>query len=251
MKTPFFSKFVAALFTVTVLVAVPYSAHGAATIVILNNDAAGTGFNDPTPVAPVGNNNGTTLGQQRLNAFQFAANIWGATLNSNVPITIRASWAALPCSANSATLGQTGVLSVFRDFPNAPVAGTWYTPALANALSGVDLDPSLADISTQFNSSLGTAGCLGARFYLGLDNAHGSDVDLVTVLLHEFTHGFGFQTFTSGSTGAQFSGFPMIFDSFLHDDPTGKDWNQMTDAERAASAINNGNLGWRGPFVTR
>jgi hypothetical protein len=44
-------------------------AFGAATITILNNDGAGVGFNDPTVVAPGGGNLGTTLGQQRLNAF--------------------------------------------------------------------------------------------------------------------------------------------------------------------------------------
>src|SRR5256885_13029941 len=84
------------------------SAFGAATIVIQNGDAAGVGFNDTTPVAPVGFNTGTTLGQQRLNAFQFAANIWGATLNSSAPITIRADWQALSCSTNSAVLGSAG-----------------------------------------------------------------------------------------------------------------------------------------------
>ena len=49
------------------------TAFGAATITILNNDAAGVGFNDATPAAPVGGNSGTTLGQQRLIAFQAAA----------------------------------------------------------------------------------------------------------------------------------------------------------------------------------
>ena len=38
----------------------------AATITIVNGDPAGVGFNDPTPVAPVGGNTGTTLGAQRL-----------------------------------------------------------------------------------------------------------------------------------------------------------------------------------------
>jgi hypothetical protein len=47
-----------------------------ATIVIVNGNAAGVGFNDPTPVAPVGGNPGTTLGQQRLNAFEYAASLW-------------------------------------------------------------------------------------------------------------------------------------------------------------------------------
>ncbi len=50
------------------------SANAAATIVIVNGDPAGVGFNDPTGTAPVGGNTGTTLGQQRLNAFQAAAN---------------------------------------------------------------------------------------------------------------------------------------------------------------------------------
>src|SRR5262245_50033932 len=45
----------------------------AAVIRVLNKDNPGEGFNDPTPVAPVGGNTGTTLGQQRLLAFQHAA----------------------------------------------------------------------------------------------------------------------------------------------------------------------------------
>jgi hypothetical protein len=53
------------------------SAFGNVTITIQNADSGTTGFNDPTPVAPVGGNDGTTIGQQRLNAFQFAASIWG------------------------------------------------------------------------------------------------------------------------------------------------------------------------------
>ena len=49
----------------------------AASIVIVNTDPAGTGLNDPTPVAPVGGNTGTTLGQQRLIVFQQAARSGG------------------------------------------------------------------------------------------------------------------------------------------------------------------------------
>jgi len=52
----------------------------AAVIRVINNDNLGEGFNDPTPVAPVGGNTGTTLGQQRLIAFQRAANIWAGLL---------------------------------------------------------------------------------------------------------------------------------------------------------------------------
>ncbi|HJX91109.1 MAG TPA: hypothetical protein VJ372_11475, partial [Pyrinomonadaceae bacterium] len=66
------------------------SAFGNVTITIQNADVGPTGFNDPTPATPIGGNDGTTIGQQRLNAFQFAASIWGATLNSSQPIVIRA-----------------------------------------------------------------------------------------------------------------------------------------------------------------
>ena len=64
---------------------------GNAVITIVNNNAPGVGFNDPTPVAPVGGNSGTTRGQQALNAFNYAASVWGATLDSNVQIFILAS----------------------------------------------------------------------------------------------------------------------------------------------------------------
>ncbi len=45
----------------------------AATFQIVNIDSAGEGFNDNTPAVPVGGNDGTTVGQQRLIAFQYAA----------------------------------------------------------------------------------------------------------------------------------------------------------------------------------
>jgi hypothetical protein len=53
---------------------------GGATITVINNDGVNEGFNDPTPVSPVGGNPGTTLGAQRLYLFQYAANIWGSQI---------------------------------------------------------------------------------------------------------------------------------------------------------------------------
>ena len=98
---------------IAALALLPDSARAAATIVILNTDAPNVGFNDPTPAAPVGGNPGTTLGQQRLNAFQSAANIWGAQLTSVPTIVVDAAWAALACNANAATLGSAGATQVF------------------------------------------------------------------------------------------------------------------------------------------
>src|SRR5213080_4130414 len=99
-RKTFLTRLTVAAFAVAVLLTASSKSFASATIVILNNDSAGVGFNDPTPVAPVGNNTGTTLGQQRLNAFQFAANLWGATINSGVTITIQATWEPLLCSTD-------------------------------------------------------------------------------------------------------------------------------------------------------
>lgn len=227
------------------------TSFGAATIVIQNANAPGVGFNDPTPAAPVGGNLGTTLGAQRLNAFQAAAAIWGATLDSEVVITIDAAFVPQACTATSATLGSAGAITVSRDFANARFANTWHSAALANKQAGVDLVPGQADIRARFNASLGTANCLpGSPFYLGLDNNHGPAIDLLAVLLHEFGHGLGFQTFTNGSTGVQFMGSPSVYDFFLFDNTVKKLWVQMSDAERAASALNARRLAWNGALVT-
>ena len=228
-------------------------ARAAATIVIVNQNGPGDGFNDPTPVAPVGGNTGTTLGQQRLNAFQRAAEIWGATLTSTVPIRIGASFVPLACTATSAVLGSASADEIWSDFPNAPRAATWYPSALASKLSGQDMaSPGEPHIVAHFNSRLGLAqDCLpGSGFYLGLDDNFGEQIDLVTVLLHEFAHGLGFQTFTNHETGAEVQGHPSIWDYYLLNNRTGKLWVEMTDAERAASAVTWRGLSWNGPGVT-
>src|SRR5579871_2623585 len=222
-----------------------------ASVTVLNGDSPGVGFNDSTPVTPVGGNSGTTLGQQRMIAFQAAANNWGSTIASSVTIRINAVWTALPCTANSAVLGSAGPTEVWHDFVNAPVTGHWYPKALANKFAGSDIDSSAVDINANFNVNLGSTGCLaGAPFYLGLDDNHGSAIELVTVVEHELAHGLGFLTFTNGQTGAQLGGLPSIWDDFLLDNSMDKTWTMMTNAERAASAVKTGHLVWNGGNVS-
>lgn len=242
--------------TAALILLSPALLHATAAILIQNGDAANVGFNDPTPVAPVGGNTGTTVGQQRLIAFQAAADKWGQTLTSTPTITVLASWAALSCTSTSAVLGSAGSASIWRNFPGAPRTNTWYSAALANSLSDVDLDPTRPEIQAQFNVNLGKAGCLdGTFFYLGLDGNHGDNIDLVTVLTHEFAHGLGFQTFTNGQTGAQpddrtgVGPLPSIWDYFLFDSSQNLNWAQMTNAQRAASSLNEGGLVWTGANV--
>jgi hypothetical protein len=184
-----------------------------------------------------------------MNAFQFAANIWGATLNSGPNITIRASWSGLTCTTDTAVLAQTGTLTIHSGFSNG-IPGVWYGAALANALSGSDRNGSQAEISAQVNINLGNPDCFsGSHWYLGLDGGHGGDTELVAVLIHEFAHGLGMQTFSNVKTGSD-NGTPGIYDRFLRDNSTGKLWSDMSAAERVASAVNGGNLVWAGSQVT-
>jgi hypothetical protein len=219
-----------------------------ASFVIQNVDGPGEGFNDPTPVAPVGGNPGTTVGQQRLNVFTKAGQIWDAILQSPVTIVVMASFDPLPCSPTSGVLGGAGPDVVDSDFPGAGFAGTWYAGAEADRLAGIDQDPGFEDIGAQFQSNVGTAGCLTSRsWYYGFDGNEGANgLDLLAVLLHEFGHGLGFLTLTDETSGAFFGppAQPTIWDRYLMDNSTGKHWYQMTNAERVASAINTGHLVW-------
>ncbi len=224
----------------------------AATFVVINNDGAGEGFNDPTPASPVGGNTGTTVGAQRLIAFQYAANIWGGLLSSNVQIRVGAQFNPLTCTATSAVLGQAGPNSYFHDFSGAPVGSTWYPVALANALHGSDLDPGVDDIGATFSSTIGTPGCLtSSGWYYGLDgNPPSNRIDFVSVLVHELGHGLGFLTIVNLTSGAKASGLNDTYMRFLEDHgKTPSDYPSMSNAQRLAASIDTGNLHWVGPHV--
>jgi hypothetical protein len=227
----------------------------AAQINIVVTDGAGVGFNDPTPATPVGGNTGTTVGAQRLIVFQEAARLWGSLLPSDVVINVDSSFQALTCSSTTAVLGSAGATTVYANFANAPVANTWYNKAEADKLAGSPQGSNANAIRARFNSELGKTGCLtGTFFYLGLDTNNGSNVDLLTVVLHEFGHGLGFTSAADSTgkfTGAGANQFPGIFDRFLFDTTAGKTWDQMAaDSDRALSAVNTGHLVWNGANAT-
>jgi PA domain-containing protein len=227
----------------------PVTALANSQIFIVNINAAGVGFNDPTPAMPIGGNPGTTIGEQRLNAFQAAADIWGSILDSKVPIFINAQFTPLACTATQAVLGSAGAATVSRDFAGAGLAQTWYHAALANRISGQDLSPS-NDINANFNVNLGNPGCLtGTGWYLGFDNNHGSQIDLVTVLLHEFGHGLGFSSFVSRTDGSELAGQDDIYETFMIDNVSNARWTGMTNAVRFASMVNFQHVVLDGPQV--
>jgi hypothetical protein len=230
----------------------PETAH-TAVITIVNLDEAGEGFNDPSSpdaASAAGGNSGATLGDQRLIAFQHAANIWGNRILTPVEIKIDAQFDPLTCSSTSATLGSAGTRTVHRDFPGALLANTWYPQALANSLAGTDLDPTNSDIRATFNSVIGTTCSFPLVWYYGLDrNPPAGTLDFVSVVLHELGHGLGFQSFVDLASGTKLVGFDDVFSLNLEDHSTGKLYPEMTDAERIAASQNTGNLHWVGTNV--
>lgn len=222
----------------------------AATVRLINRDNPGEGFNDPTPVAPVGGNPGTTRGEQRLFAFQYAIDIWAAELDSPVEIRVGATFDPLFCDSGFVTLGEAQPVAAFYAFVGAPQPDVLYPSALADRLAGADLDPGNDDIMAQFNSDFGTTCPFPAGWYYGTDGQPpNNDSDFVTVVLHELGHGFGFLTFVDVTTGMRESDQNDPFSDWLVDDRSGKSFPEMTNAERLSAITATGDLKWDGPEV--
>jgi hypothetical protein len=239
----------------------------AAPFQIINIDPAGVGFNDPTPATPVGGNTGTTIGQQRLNAYQRALDLWGSVLKSKVTIHVVGSFSAFPpslCAGN--VLARAGALQIFANFPNAPKADTWYAVALANSLAAQDLAPggltpeedfAGADILAQFNGGIGQPNCIpGSSWYYGLDNnAPPNQIDFLNTFMHEVGHGLGFANFITETDGLPpaYPDFPYpdIYMRNTLDTDLGKTWDQLTPAQIVTSASNSGKVVWSGKKVTK
>ncbi len=219
---------------------------GSSNIVIRIKDAAGQGFNDPS------------LGPQRVQAIEFAADIWERNLRSNVTLNVEVSFSNLDCGDGSGVLAQAGPQFIFESFAGAPVGGTWYPGALAEALSGQNLslqdspDANAGELSLTFNSRIDQA-CLGSgtRYYYGLNGNGGSNtINFVMVALHEMGHGLGFTSLVNESTGSQFLNRPDIFSRNIRDNSTNLLWHQMSNNQRRISAVNSGNVVWNGSGVT-
>ena len=144
-------------------------------------DSDGTGFFDPD------------LGGARRAALEAAVNQWADTLAGNVPIVVAARMVPLGGSGGGALLASSGATTVHRNFESG-IPDTWYVAALANELTGSDLNgPGTPEIVTTFNSDVDGPSVLGSlHWYYGLDAAPGADFDFVTIALHELGHGLGF-----------------------------------------------------------
>ena len=113
---------------------------------------------------------------------QAAVEVWAANFSSTVTINVDASWGR---SSSWGILGSARPGSFYSGFSGAPDPSLWYTSAMANALSGKDLDKANPEMIIQVNSSAGW----NTR---GDGMPSNREYDLESVFLHEIAHGLGF-----------------------------------------------------------
>jgi hypothetical protein len=139
-------------------------------------------------------------------AFDRAFEIWSQLISSPVPIRVQAEWASL----GSNVLGSAIYTSAFANFDGAQKLNVFYPIALAEKITGLELNDGEPDIFTRFSS--------GTNWNFDPNAAPAPDeFDLVSVVLHEIGHGLGFAgTFsksgTIGEYGLSTTSVPIIFD---------------------------------------
>lgn len=248
------------------VVATLYAASAqAAVITPVNQDPAGKGLNDATARAPEGGNPGVSVGEQRRIVYQYAADLWGSVLQSNVETFVGASFQDLACTATGGTLGSAGASWVAASAPSGAQLGMIYHGALANAVNGsrITISSSGTDITSRFNANLGGSNpdgspCMtGSGWYYGLDgNTPAGQINFLDVVMHEIGHGLGFSGFvgyTSGRLGERtgipsYYGYSDVYTDNAYDNLTGKRFTDasMTNALRATSIKTRGAPAWDG-----
>ncbi len=199
------------------------------------------GFRDSTAVQPVGGNTGSTRGEQRRQALAHALEIWGAALDSPVPIVVQATFPELSCTMQGAVLGQAYAWQYVHNLPDAP-ADLYYPSALADRIVGHDVSDGQPDLAIELNASIDGTDCedIAGHWYYGFDGKGPSGTnDLIQVALHELAHGFGFASSIDPQTGmSQFASGVDVFTSHMLDLDANKRWDALTTAQRITSAGN-------------
>jgi len=146
------------------------------------------------------------------NEFQLAVDVWAANFSSSVPINIEVSWTSI---ATPGVLGQARPESLRSEFTGAPDSTLSYPIALANAISGRDLNQNRAEILIDVNSN---------TTWYRPDTGRAisrTEFDLESVFLHEIAHGLGFLSsdhFEDNPTKPNFGkvtlGDPTPYDAF-------------------------------------
>jgi hypothetical protein len=146
--------------------------------------------------------------EEAKQAFYYAVSIWGQLISSPVTIHIEARWETL--EGNILAKGSPAIF--YNNFSGAPLRNVYYPVALAEKLSGRDMNSGAPDIICRFNSKY--------NWYFGTDGMTPSThYDFVSSSLHEITHGLGFSGFLNEENGKGYynnnNELPSVYDYFL------------------------------------
>jgi hypothetical protein len=173
------------------------------------------------------------------NEVQESLDIWAANFRSSVAIAVDATWER---SKSENILGSARGGSYFSSFTGAPDPGLWYVSALANALSGKDLDKNNPEIIIQVNSEAPW----NSR---GDGQPTRTEYDLKSVFLHEVGHGLGFSSNDSydPTFGVGTLSMPTAFDAYLQTSDAKRLADLPSPSKELGTALTS-SLVWSGPL---
>ncbi|MEE9371724.1 MAG: T9SS type A sorting domain-containing protein [Saprospiraceae bacterium] len=149
-------------------------------------------------------------------AFEFIVEVMEELFPSDVPINILAQFGQL----NGGTIAQAGPTALFRNFNNQVEINTWYPIALAEKITGRELNNIESqfypyDIIVSIDEAPG-----GISWYYDFNRPEdiGNRYDFVTIVMHEVLHGLGMTAAADVRSNLGYldnGGFPYIYDHFL------------------------------------
>ncbi len=227
---------------------------GAATLFeIIYNDAPGTGFFDPTPVAPLPGNPAVTLGEQRQAVLRAAADVWAMRVDSAISIRVTASFTDFGCRG----AGFAGPGGWVSNVDGMPLDDTYYPAPAVAARTGRRINPERAELEVGFNSEILNLACFQGvvpdGFWYGLDRHAPSPLtaySFFNLALHELGHGLGIVGLLE-ENGSMPNGFQHLdaFSRNLYSRSQQKHLNALSVPERAAALAQPNDVVWDGTAV--
>ena len=202
-------------------------------------DPSGVGFNDPT------------LGLQRRDTFEAAAQFWADRLPAVAgaePVKIQALF------DSNLVCGTLGTTSTFFHYETGgavqmPVPNTLYPSAFAKALDA-DVSQLGPDIFIRFNPRYDDGACSNTWYYGSDANSlPGNEFFFYDIVLHEIAHGLGITTQILAD-GSWPTSTPDVYSTLVWSESLELVLTDMTMAQRAASVVSSINLRWTGRNAT-
>ena len=126
----------------------------------------------------------TNTPESYRSAISAAVDVWSQYFASQVPVKVEVLWERQASAGNLAAASPGKFHSNFKNIPDKDL---WYSSALADALAGEDIEPTIPEVTIRINSTN------GPMLYLGTDgNCPRNKYDLMSMILHEMSHGLGF-----------------------------------------------------------